>query len=151
MAIIDRCFVDGTLMVIIPMVTRLKIIGRYSRIEMRTYSEKVIQHYMKKFVSDLRQVGGSLLFPPPIKLTVESGVKHHRPTEKLIPSDRELFFSISYKHRHLCYIFNYPQSLASFFIIISSSLFSISCFHYLFPFFLSLTFRCAHPCVTILK
>jgi hypothetical protein len=43
-----------------------------------------IQHYVIKFVSDLRQVGGFLLelrFPPPIKLTVwnivESGVKHH--------------------------------------------------------------------------
>jgi hypothetical protein len=28
-----------------------------------------IQHYMIKFVSDLRQVGGFLQFPPPIKLT----------------------------------------------------------------------------------
>ena len=31
-----------------------------------------IQHYVRKFVSDLRQVGGFLrvlLFPPPIKLT----------------------------------------------------------------------------------
>jgi hypothetical protein len=28
-----------------------------------------IQHYEKKFVSDLRQVGGFLQFPPPIKLT----------------------------------------------------------------------------------
>jgi hypothetical protein len=28
-----------------------------------------IQHYVIKFVSDLRQVGGFLLFPPPIKLT----------------------------------------------------------------------------------
>jgi hypothetical protein len=29
-----------------------------------------IQHYVKKFVSDLRQVGGFLRFPPTIKLTV---------------------------------------------------------------------------------
>ena len=29
-----------------------------------------IQHYLVKFVSDLRQVGGFLRFPPPIKLTV---------------------------------------------------------------------------------
>jgi len=39
-----------------------------------------IQHYVTKFVSDLGQVGGFLQvlrFPPPIKLTVESGVKHH--------------------------------------------------------------------------
>ena len=28
-----------------------------------------IQHYMIKFVSDLRQVGGFLQFPSPIKLT----------------------------------------------------------------------------------
>ena len=27
------------------------------------------QHYVIKFVSDLRQVGGFLRFPPPIKLT----------------------------------------------------------------------------------
>jgi hypothetical protein len=48
-----------------------------------------IQHYVIKFVSDLRQVGGFLRllrFPPPIKLTpqynwsiVESDVKHHQP------------------------------------------------------------------------
>ena len=34
----------------------------------------VIPHYVIKFVSDLRQVGGFLhvlLFPPPIKLTVK--------------------------------------------------------------------------------
>jgi hypothetical protein len=46
-----------------------------------------IQHYVKKYVSDLRQVGGflrALRFSPPIKLTprynsniVEGGVKHH--------------------------------------------------------------------------
>jgi len=28
-----------------------------------------IQHYVIKFVSDLRQVSGLLRFPPPIKLT----------------------------------------------------------------------------------
>ena len=28
-----------------------------------------IQHYVIQFVSDLRQVGGFLRFPPPIKLT----------------------------------------------------------------------------------
>jgi hypothetical protein len=28
-----------------------------------------IQHYVIKFVSDLRQVGGFLQFPPPVKLT----------------------------------------------------------------------------------
>ena len=29
----------------------------------------LIQHYVIKFVSDLRQVGGFLRFPPPIKMT----------------------------------------------------------------------------------
>jgi len=40
----------------------------------------VIQHYVRKFVSDLRQVGGFLcvlLFPPPIK-------HHHDITEILL-------------------------------------------------------------------
>ena len=47
-----------------------------------------IQHYVIKFVSDMRQVDGFLRFPPPIKLTarynwiiVESGVKHHNPNQ----------------------------------------------------------------------
>ena len=48
-----------------------------------------IQHYVLKFVSDLRQFGGFLRvlrLPPPIKLTpqynwniAESEVKHHKP------------------------------------------------------------------------
>ena len=48
-----------------------------------------MQHYVMKFVNDLRQVGGFLRvlrFLPPIKLTatiylkiVESGVKYHNP------------------------------------------------------------------------
>jgi hypothetical protein len=47
-----------------------------------------VQHYVIKFVSDLRKVGGFLRilqFPPPIKLTprnnwhiVQSGVKYHQ-------------------------------------------------------------------------
>ena len=51
---------------------------------------RYVQHYVMKFVSDLRQVGGFLRvlrFPPPIKLTdmillkrlFESDVKHHKP------------------------------------------------------------------------
>ena len=50
-----------------------------------------IQHYVIKFVSDLRQVAGFLpvlRFPPPIKLTaqyhwniVESGVKHNNQSD----------------------------------------------------------------------
>ena len=56
-----------------------------------------IQHYVIKFVSDLRQVSGFLRllrFPPPIKLTpqynwniVESDVKHH----KLNPLKKQLW------------------------------------------------------------
>ena len=46
-----------------------------------------IQHYVIKFVSDLWQVSGFLLFPPLIKTDrhfiteniVESAVKHHNP------------------------------------------------------------------------
>ena len=51
-----------------------------------------IQHYVIKFVSDLRQVSAFLRvlwFPPPIKLgwpwynwdIVESGIKHHKPNQ----------------------------------------------------------------------
>ena len=54
------------------------------------FMERCMQHYVIKFVSDLRQVSGFLRvlrFPPPIKLTairynwhiVESGIKHHKP------------------------------------------------------------------------
>ena len=35
-----------------------------------------IQHHVIKFVSDLRQVGGFLLFPPPIKLTATIQLKY---------------------------------------------------------------------------
>jgi hypothetical protein len=50
------------------------------RCEFEYHSVKVysIQHYVIKYVSDLRQVGGFLrvlLFPPPIKLT--SGIQTH--------------------------------------------------------------------------
>jgi hypothetical protein len=52
-----------------------------------------IQHYVIKFVSDLRQVGGFLRvlqFLPPIKLNVvESGVKHHTPTPQPHPTHTE--------------------------------------------------------------
>jgi len=56
----------------------------------RSWRGVLVQHYVIKFVSDLRQVDGFLRvlrFPPPIKLTatilwnvVESDVKHHKPT-----------------------------------------------------------------------
>jgi hypothetical protein len=37
--------------------------------EFESRSGRGVQHYVIKFVSDLRQVGGFLRFPPPIKLT----------------------------------------------------------------------------------
>ena len=47
-----------------------------------------IQHYVIKFVSDLRQVVGFLRFHPPIKLIttynwniIESGIKHLKPNQ----------------------------------------------------------------------
>ena len=61
----------------------------HERCEFESWSGEVysIQHYVMKFVSDLRQVGGFLLvlrFTQPIKLTgtiwniVENGVKHYK-------------------------------------------------------------------------
>ena len=54
-----------------------------------------IQHYVVKYLSNLRQVGGFLRvlrYPPPIKLTainiVESSAKHHEP--ELEPHQRSL-------------------------------------------------------------
>ena len=35
-----------------------------------------IQHYVIKFVRDLRQVGGFLRFPPPIKLTATISLRY---------------------------------------------------------------------------
>ena len=45
---------------------------KYCGFESRSWEVYLIQHYVIKFVSDLRQVGGflrELLFPLPIKLT----------------------------------------------------------------------------------
>ena len=45
-----------------------------------------MQHYVIKFISDLRQVGDFLWvlwFPPSIKNIVEIGVKHHNPNPML--------------------------------------------------------------------
>jgi hypothetical protein len=39
------------------------------QLDLQSRSEPGVQHYVIKFVSDLRQVGGFLRFPPPIKLT----------------------------------------------------------------------------------
>jgi hypothetical protein len=57
--------------------------------EFKSRSRRGLQHYVIKFVGDMRQVGGFLWVPwllPPIKLTpryswniVESSVKHHKP------------------------------------------------------------------------
>jgi len=41
-----------------------------------------IQHYVIKFVSDLRQVGGFLHHDVTEILLIESGVKHHKPKPK---------------------------------------------------------------------
>ena len=38
--------------------------------EFKSQSRRGVQHYVIKFVSDFRQVGGFLQFPPPIKLMV---------------------------------------------------------------------------------
>ena len=40
-----------------------------SQFESHSVEVYSIQNYVMKLVSDLRQVGGFLLFPPPIKLT----------------------------------------------------------------------------------
>ena len=62
----------------------------------------LIQHYVIKFVSDLRQVSGFvhvLRFPPPIKLTamqnwniVENDIKHHDLNTGCVGSNRILYF-----------------------------------------------------------
>ena len=38
-------------------------------VELESGSGRGVQHYVIKFVSDLRQVSGFLRFPPPLKLT----------------------------------------------------------------------------------
>jgi hypothetical protein len=38
-------------------------------VEVESRSGRGVQHYVIKFVSDLRQVSGFLRFPPPLKLT----------------------------------------------------------------------------------
>ena len=74
--------------------------------EFDTWSGRGVQHYVIKFISDLRQVGGFLRvlrFPPPIKLTI----KTNQPTNKwylLFSSpDREVLPSLGV-HRHPCFI-----------------------------------------------
>jgi hypothetical protein len=68
------------------------------------------KHYVIKFVSDLRQIGGFLRviwFPPPIKLIwpphynwnfVESGAKHYKPTtnQSIIYFKLYIFYFIMY-------------------------------------------------------
>ena len=70
-----------------------------------TYGEVYSIHCEIKFVIDLQQVGGCLLFPPSIQLTprqywniVESGVKHHNPNLKL-----DVWFCIIWKTLKLFY------------------------------------------------
>jgi hypothetical protein len=72
-----------------------------------------IQLYVIMYVSDLWQVCGFLLFPPPIKLTatiykwniVESSVKHHNPNPFIkkfdwILCNSNTALSISYNYLH---------------------------------------------------
>jgi hypothetical protein len=55
-----------------------------------SHSGQSVQHYVIKFVSDLRQVGGFLRVPPPIFNktdrynwnVVESGIKHHQTNKR---------------------------------------------------------------------
>ena len=82
-----------------------------------------IQHYVIKFVSELRQVRGFLSvlhFPPPIKLTaLESGIKHHNPLRHLsslssstIRSELRQYFqkSISTFCFCFCFLYKLPRS-----------------------------------------
>jgi hypothetical protein len=66
----------------------MREVNHVKRFKVTCCSNYSIQHYVIKFVRDLRQVGGFLRvlqFPLPIKLTttrynwniVESGIKHH--------------------------------------------------------------------------
>jgi hypothetical protein len=64
--------------------------------------EYSIQHYVIKFVSDLRQIDGFLRIPPPIKLMqrynwniVEKGIKHHKQNQS--PKQRlHIFFFLEF-------------------------------------------------------
>ena len=97
---------------------------RYECCEFESRSGEVysIQHYVIKFVSDLRQVCGFLWllrFPPPKYWpsqyywnTDESGVKHHKPKPTLIKIYRKLY-EINKIHKgliliacHLIHVFN---------------------------------------------
>ena len=83
-------------------------------------SERGVQHYVIKFVSDLRQVGGFfqvLQFPPPIKLTpryswniVESDVKHHQTNKQTSiiwsPLSMLLCPDLSSTHVHIWFSLN---------------------------------------------
>jgi hypothetical protein len=80
--------------------------------EFESRSGRGVQHYVMKFVSDLRQVSGfhrDPRFPSPIKLTatiynwniVESGVKHHQANKqtnwrKHIPFDDRRMIPVLY-------------------------------------------------------
>jgi hypothetical protein len=69
--------------------------------------EVTVQHNVIKFVSDFRQVGGFLRvhqFHSPIKLTarynrnsIESGVKHHKPTSHYCFFGKEASLCINIK------------------------------------------------------
>ena len=81
---------------VVGFITTYAISAYHQRCECDSRSGEVylIQHYVIKFVSDLRQVGGFLQvlrLPPPMKLTttiynwniVESGIKYHHNTNPI--------------------------------------------------------------------
>ena len=73
----------------------------------------LIQHYVIKFVSDLRQIGGFLRvlrFPPSVKNwttqhnwnIIESGVKPYNPNPPLIDAHRSILIFKGYDFQRMC-------------------------------------------------
>ena len=76
----DGCRRDRVRMVVIFTTTCSISAYHHWWCEFESRSGRGVQHYVIKFVSDFRQVGGFLRFPPPRYNwnIVESGVKHHQ-------------------------------------------------------------------------
>ena len=86
-----------------------------------------IQHYVIKFVSDLLQVGGfihQLNWPPRYNWNiVESGIKHHKPTNRLF-FILFVFLYFSYCYFFLFFVLFFFLSVLTFFqIVFFSSIF----------------------------
>jgi hypothetical protein len=104
------------------------IVGFTNPVNGEVYS---IQHYVIKFVSDMRQVSGFLQvlwFPPPIKLTpprynsniVESGVKHHKSTNqphKVFIDSNYYQYCVSQKSEKCLFLFILSQLASILYII----------------------------------